>query len=170
MSSRSLSQGAGIYFPARLGPRHERTATARPGTRASPESLRRKRTRSRAADPETRPAKITVLSAGARLARAVVKKALAVGADELVLLEDDGYQSLDSYATIRVLAAAIRKLGGCDLVLCGRQASDTDAGQVGPGLAEYLDLPVITHASERSSRLEKEMSWSSESKTKVSTS
>ena len=89
-------------------------------------------------------AKVIVLSLGAGLLREVIKKPLAMGADELVLLEDDAYTGGDSVSVANALAAAIRKSGQFDLVLCGREASDTNAGQTGPGIAEILGLPCIT--------------------------
>lgn len=91
-------------------------------------------------------AEITVLSMGNNLSRAVLKKALAVGADELVLLEDDAFIDLDSYSTAHILANTIKKLGKYDLILCGREAADTDAGQVGSGIAEILGIHCITIA------------------------
>lgn len=89
-------------------------------------------------------AEITVISMGDQLARPVVKKSLAVGADELVLLEDAAFEDLDSHTTAHLLATAIKKIGKYDLILCGRQASDTDAGQVGSGIGEILGIPSIT--------------------------
>jgi len=94
----------------------------------------------------TQPAKITVISMGAHLARPVVKKSLAVGADELILLEDDAFEDLDSYSSACILAMAIKKVGKYDIILCGRQAADSDAGQVGAGIAEILGIPSITVA------------------------
>jgi electron transfer flavoprotein beta subunit len=91
-------------------------------------------------------AKITVLSLGNKMAKPVLKKTIAAGADELILLEDEAFEALDSAQTARALARAIEKLGGADLVLCGRQAADTDAGQVGIGVAAILDLPAVTVA------------------------
>jgi electron transfer flavoprotein beta subunit len=91
-------------------------------------------------------AKITVISAGRNLAKTVLRKSLAVGADDLILLEDNAFEKLDSYATAHILAAAIRETGEYDLILCGRQAADTDAGQVGSGIAEILKIPCITAA------------------------
>jgi electron transfer flavoprotein beta subunit len=89
---------------------------------------------------------ITILSMGRNLAKAVVKKSLAAGADHLILLEDDAFADLDSYATAHVLALAIRKIGQYDIILCGREAADTDAGQVGSGIAEILGIPSVTVA------------------------
>ena len=91
-------------------------------------------------------AKITVISAGRNLAKTVLRKSLAVGADELILLEDNAFEKLDSYATAHLLATAIRDAGEYDLILSGRQAADTDAGQVGSGIAEILKIPCITAA------------------------
>ena len=92
--------------------------------------------------------RITVLSVGASFSLDVMKKPLAMGADELLLLQDDAFENvIDPTTTVRALAAAIRKLGDVDLVLCGRQASDWDNAQVPLGLAEVLDLPVVTIAS-----------------------
>ncbi|HJX69481.1 MAG TPA: electron transfer flavoprotein subunit beta/FixA family protein [Dehalococcoidia bacterium] len=90
--------------------------------------------------------KITVLSLGNKLVRDVVKKPLAMGADELILLEDESYEEGDSWSTAYALAMAIKKIGTYDLILCGRVAGDWDAGQVGLGIAEFLHIPSITIA------------------------
>ncbi len=93
-------------------------------------------------------AAITLLSLGKALSRAVILKALATGADASLLVEGDDVEAalLDPYTTAGLLAAAIGKKGGCDLVLCGRQAADTNAGLVGLGLAHVLGIPAITLA------------------------
>ena len=88
--------------------------------------------------------KITVISLGNNLVRDVVKKPLAMGADELVLLEDEAYEGGDTWSTANALAAAIKKVGSFDIVFCGRQAADWDAGQVGIGMAELLGVPCVT--------------------------
>lgn len=90
--------------------------------------------------------KITALSMGANLARDVVKKSLAMGADELVLLDDEAFAEGDSWSTAYALAMAIKKIGEYDLIFCGRQSGDWDAGQVGLGIAEILGLPSVTVA------------------------
>ncbi|MBA7605683.1 Caffeyl-CoA reductase-Etf complex subunit CarD [subsurface metagenome] len=95
---------------------------------------------------DTEGGKITVISMGPRLAKPILRESLAVGADELILLEDEAFEVFDSYTTAYILATAIRKIGEYDLILCGRQASDTDAGQVGPVIAELLGIPSITVA------------------------
>lgn len=90
--------------------------------------------------------KITVVSIGRSLSKAVVRKALAVGADQVVLIEDSIFENLDSYATAFTLAAAIKKIGKYDLIFTGREAADTNAGIVGSGVAEILDIPSVTIA------------------------
>ena len=73
----------------------------------------------------------------------VLKKALSVGADELILLEDPAFKDLGSYSTAEVLSAAIRKIGSFDLILTGRQAADWDSGQVDLLMGEMLKIPGI---------------------------
>ncbi|MFP6746674.1 MAG: electron transfer flavoprotein subunit beta/FixA family protein [Alphaproteobacteria bacterium] len=91
-------------------------------------------------------AKITAITLGEETARQVLKAALSLGADQGVLLSDPVCQNGDSYATALTLGQAIEKLGDVDLILAGRQAADLDAGVVGCGLAELLDIPAITFA------------------------
>ena len=92
-------------------------------------------------------AHITVLSVGTNFALDVIKKPLAMGADDLVLLDDPAFDNaIDPTVTIAALAAAIRKIGGVNIILAGRQASDWDNAQVPIGLAEALGWPVATVA------------------------
>ncbi|MBI4492619.1 MAG: electron transfer flavoprotein subunit beta/FixA family protein [Chloroflexi bacterium] len=84
---------------------------------------------------------ITLLSLAGEDVSEWLQEALATGADEAILVRDADLAGGDSFATAEALASAIRRIGACDLVLCGRQASDTDAGIVGPALAEHLGLP-----------------------------
>lgn len=93
-------------------------------------------------------ASITLLTLGAESARSMVKRGLALGADDAVLLVDPAFDDGDSYTTARVLAAAIAKIGAVDLILTGRQAADGDCGVVGCGIAELLGLPAVTFAAE----------------------
>jgi electron transfer flavoprotein beta subunit len=95
---------------------------------------------------DNQPAKITVISLGNNIPKTVIKKSLAVGADDLILVEDEGFEEADGYATAYILAEAIKKTGEYDLILTGRMAADTNAGQVGPGIAEFLGIPAITVA------------------------
>jgi electron transfer flavoprotein beta subunit len=87
---------------------------------------------------------VTVVSVGAPEARDTLKRALAMGATRAILVSDPVFENLDSLATARVLAAAIKKVGDFDLVLSGRQASDSDAGQVPLGISEFLGIPSVS--------------------------
>jgi electron transfer flavoprotein beta subunit len=78
-----------------------------------------------------------------KLAMPVLKKALAAGADELIVLKDEHFVGLDPFSTAYVLSKAIEQIGGYDLILAGRQAADWGFGQVGPILAEILQIPSI---------------------------
>ena len=91
-------------------------------------------------------ANVIALSMGNRLARPILRKALAAGADELVLLEAPEFESLDSFATAYILAAAITKLGDVDIIFAGRQSADWDMGITGCAIAEELSIPCITLA------------------------
>lgn len=87
---------------------------------------------------------VQLLSMGAQSSEKVLKHGLAMGADEAFVLVDSAFDSSDSFGTAYALAQAVKQIGEFDLILCGRQAGDFDAGQVGAGLAELLDLPSIT--------------------------
>ncbi len=87
---------------------------------------------------------VTALSMGPPQAQQVLRDAIAVGADEAILLSDPAFRGADTWATALTLAAAIRRLDGVAAILCGKQAIDGDTAQVGPELAEALDLPQLT--------------------------
>lgn len=91
-------------------------------------------------------AKVTVISMGKDLVMDVVKKPLSMGADELILLQDEAFEGGDSYTTAYALSTAIKKIGQFDLIFCGRQAADWDVGQVGMGIAELLGIPSVAPA------------------------
>ncbi len=86
---------------------------------------------------------VTAISMGPPESESVLRRCLAHGADEALLLWDEAFRGSDSLATARILAAAIRRVGA-DVVLCGKRASDGDTGQVGAQLAELLGLPAVT--------------------------
>jgi len=86
---------------------------------------------------------VTVISVGPTRATETLRTALAMGADKAVLIDDPAAVGGDSYATARVLAAAIKGLPH-DIIFCGQRAVDDDRGQLGSMLAEFLGLPVIT--------------------------
>ena len=92
-------------------------------------------------------ATVTVLSLGTAKVRETIKGALAMGADKAIILTDPVLLGGDPMSTARALAAAVRKLGRCDLLILGEGSADNYSGQVGPRLAELLDLPDITYAT-----------------------
>ena len=91
-------------------------------------------------------AHVTVLTMGPPQAEKALREALAMGADDAHLITDRAFGGSDTLATSTIIAAAVKKLG-YDLVLCGRQAIDGDTAQVGPQIAEHLDIPQITYAA-----------------------
>lgn len=95
---------------------------------------------------DARGARVTALTMGPPQADAVLREALARGADDGVLLTDRAFAGADTLATSRVLALAVRKIcARPDLVLFGKQAIDGDTAQVGPGVAEFLGLPLVSY-------------------------
>jgi electron transfer flavoprotein beta subunit len=90
--------------------------------------------------------KITVISLGPDSARDAIKHALAMGADEGVLLNDPAFDDIDNFQTANALAKAIQKVGDFDLILMGRASADWDMGVVPTGVGELLGLPVVTVA------------------------
>jgi len=91
--------------------------------------------------------KITVLSLGPESSADVLKQAVAMGADDAVRIDMDTAVPWNSFLTAHALSAAIRKIGQFDLVLCGRQAADTNAGQVGVGVAAVLGVSCVSFVS-----------------------
>jgi electron transfer flavoprotein beta subunit len=87
---------------------------------------------------------ITVLTMGPKISEEVLREALAMGADRGILLSDTRFAASDTLATSYVLGMGIRKIGPFDLILCGMRTTDSDTAQVGPQLAEELDLPHVT--------------------------
>ena len=87
---------------------------------------------------------IVIFSVGTDFAMDVMKKPLAIGADRLVLVDDEASESLDALGTARALSAAIERDGGADLVLAGRQASDWDQAHVPIMLSELMSAPLVT--------------------------
>ncbi len=91
--------------------------------------------------------RVTVITMGPPAAVQVLRDSLFRGADEVVLLTDRAFAGADTLATSYALSLAVRKLGGVDVILCGRQAIDGDTAQVGPQTAEKLGVPQITCVS-----------------------
>jgi electron transfer flavoprotein beta subunit len=89
-------------------------------------------------------ANVTVLTMGPPQAKNALKEALAMGADKGILLTDRAFAGADTLATSSTLAGAIKKID-YDLIIAGRQAIDGDTAQVGPQIAQHLDIPSITY-------------------------
>lgn len=92
-------------------------------------------------------ATISVVSMGPPQADSVLREALAMGADEAYLITDRAFGGADTLATSTTVAAAIKKLD-YDLIITGRQAIDGDTAQVGPQIAEHLNIPNISYAED----------------------
>lgn len=88
--------------------------------------------------------KVTAISMGIPSVADLLKQAIALGVDEGVLLSDKAFAGADSLATAYTLSKGIMKNGKFDLIICGKQATDGDTAQVGPGLAEKLGIPHTT--------------------------
>lgn len=87
---------------------------------------------------------VTVISMGPPRAEEALREAIAMGADNGILLSDPAFAGSDTWATSYALSMAIRKIGDYTLILCGKQSSDGETAQTGPGIAMHLDLPQIT--------------------------
>lgn len=92
-------------------------------------------------------AHVTVLTMGPPQADAALREALAMGADEAILVTDRAFGGADTLATSTTIAAALKTLD-FDLIITGRQAIDGDTAQVGPQIAEHLGLPNVSYAEE----------------------
>ena len=96
---------------------------------------------------EEKGGKVTVVSMGLPMAKAALREALCMGADEAILLTDRCLGGADTLATSKSLAGVIKKLD-YDVVFAGRQAIDGDTAQVGPEIAEHLGIPQVTYVQE----------------------
>ena len=94
--------------------------------------------------------KVIAVTMGPAPAAGMLREALAMGADEAILVSAREFGGSDTYATSQILAAAIDTVGveKDDIIICGRQAIDGDTAQVGPQIAEKLHLPQITYAAD----------------------
>ncbi len=89
---------------------------------------------------------VIVISMGPMQVIESLRHAIAMGADQAILLSDRRFALADTLATSYTLATAIKKIGGYDIILFGKQSIDSDTAHVGPSVAEYLGLPQITYA------------------------
>ncbi|OGS22859.1 MAG: electron transfer flavoprotein subunit beta [Elusimicrobia bacterium RIFOXYB2_FULL_50_12] len=89
--------------------------------------------------------KATVITMGPPQAETALREAIARGIDNAILVTDRAFAGADTWATSYTLANAIKAIGSYDLILCGKQATDGDTAQVGPGIAEMLDIPHVAY-------------------------
>jgi electron transfer flavoprotein beta subunit len=89
--------------------------------------------------------KVIALSMGPPQAQQALREAISLGADEAILLSDRAFAGSDTLATSYALASAVKKIGSFDIILCGKQASDGDTAQVGPGISTHLNIPQVTY-------------------------
>lgn len=88
--------------------------------------------------------KVTVITMGPPQAEEALRESIAMGADDVRLISDRLFAGSDTWATSYTLYKAVQKLGA-DIILCGKQAIDGDTAQVGPALAEYMNIPHISY-------------------------
>ena len=103
------------------------------------------------------PVKVTIITMGPSRAAEIVRESMFRGADNGIVISDKRFAGSDTLATSYALSAAVKKLGKVDLVFTGRQAIDGDTAQVGPQVAEKLELAQITYAEELVSVSENEI-------------
>ena len=89
--------------------------------------------------------KVIAVSMGPPQVEEALREAIAMGVDEAILISDRAFAGSDTWATSYTLAKAIDQIGEFDLILCGKQASDGDTAQVGPGISTHLDIPQATY-------------------------
>lgn len=89
---------------------------------------------------------VTILTMGPGRASEIIREGMFRGADDGYLLTDRAFAGADTLATSYAISLAIKKIGNCDLIIAGRQAIDGDTAQVGPQVAEKLNMPQITYA------------------------
>jgi electron transfer flavoprotein beta subunit len=107
--------------------------------------------------------KVTVVTMGPPQAEAALREAISMGADEGILVCDRAFAGSDTWATSYTLSGVVKKIGAFDLIICGKQASDGDTAQVGPGISAHLNIPQVTYVKkieevkEKSMRVERMM-------------
>ncbi len=89
--------------------------------------------------------KTTVVTMGPPQAESALREAISLGCDEGVLVSDRAFAGADTLATSYTLAKTIERIGDYDVILCGKQASDGDTAQVGPGISTHLDIPQVAY-------------------------
>ncbi len=92
-------------------------------------------------------AKLKVLTMGPPQASQIIKEAYMMGVDEGAILSDRKFAGADVLATSYTLSQGVRKVGKADLIICGKQTTDGDTAQVGPEMAEFLNIPHVTNVT-----------------------
>lgn len=95
---------------------------------------------------EAQGAEVTALTVSSEDARMILREALAMGADKAYMVSDPSFEGSDTLVTSYILAEAIKKIGEFDLILCGEASVDSYSAQVGPRLAERLEIPLVAYA------------------------
>jgi electron transfer flavoprotein beta subunit len=107
--------------------------------------------------------KVTVITMGPPQAKSALLETISMGADDAILVSDRAFAGADTLATSYTLAGAIKHIGDFDAIICGKQAIDGDTAQVGPGIAECLDIPFVAfvkkieHVQNQSMRVQRMM-------------
>lgn len=91
---------------------------------------------------------VNVITMGPPQAISMLRECLSMGADNAFLLSDRAFGGADTCATSTTIAAGIKKIGNADIIFAGRQAIDGDTAQVGPQVAQRLNLPVVTYVQD----------------------
>ncbi|WXR62043.1 electron transfer flavoprotein subunit beta/FixA family protein [Peptostreptococcaceae bacterium AGR-M142] len=92
-------------------------------------------------------ATINAITMGPPQAKEILKEAYMMGADEAILISDRKFAGADVLATAYTLAQGIKKINEVDLIICGKMTTDGDTAQVGPEMAEFLDIPHIANVT-----------------------
>ncbi len=88
---------------------------------------------------------VTAITIGGEADKEALRKALAMGVDNAILVSDPAFATIGSLGAAKVAAAAARKVGSFDIIFCGKQSTDEETATFGPALAQYLDIPVLSY-------------------------
>ena len=110
---------------------------------------------------------VTAISMGPPQAKLALQGAIAMGVDDALLISSRAFAGSDTWATSYTLAQVIRKIGDFDLIFCGKQASDGDTAQVGPGISAHLDIPQVTYVKKNKKDMKQRGSTHSRTKTTI---
>ncbi len=89
--------------------------------------------------------KVTVITMGPPQAESALRQAISVGCDEAILVGDRAFAGADTWATSYAISTAIKTIGDFGVIFCGKQATDGDTAQVGPSVAEMLNIPHVAY-------------------------